>query len=55
MVIIIKRGESGTNHKIQYLVYFIIEVLSDSKTRYFHIMKLDYALLITFHKLSHYF
>jgi phosphopantothenoylcysteine synthetase/decarboxylase len=30
-------------------------VLSDSKTRYFHIMKLTYALLITYHKLSHYF
>jgi hypothetical protein len=30
-------------------------MLSDSKTRYFHIKKLTYALLITFHKLSHYF
>jgi hypothetical protein len=30
-------------------------VLSDSKTRYFHIMKLAYALLITPHKPSHYF
>jgi hypothetical protein len=29
--------------------------LSDSKTWYFHIMKLAYALLITSHKLSHYF
>jgi ribonuclease HI len=40
---------------IQYPVYFINEVLSDSKTWYFHIMKLAYALLITSHKLSHYF
>jgi hypothetical protein len=53
--IIIERGESDTNHKIQYPVYFISEVLSDSKTQYFHIMKLAYALLITSHKLSHYF
>jgi hypothetical protein len=30
-------------------------VLSDSKTRYFHIMKLAYALLITSRKISHYF
>jgi hypothetical protein len=30
-------------------------VLTDSKTQYFHIMKLAYALLITTHKLSHYF
>jgi hypothetical protein len=30
-------------------------VLNDSKTQYFHIMKLAYALLITSHKISHYF
>jgi hypothetical protein len=53
--IIIERGESDINHKIQYSVYFISEVLSDSKTQYFHITKLAYALLITSHKLSHYF
>jgi hypothetical protein len=53
--IVFERGESDTNHKIQYPVYFISEVLSDSKTRYFHIMKLAYALLITSRKLSHYF
>jgi ribonuclease HI len=55
MTIVVERGESGINRKIQYPVYFISEVLSDSKTRYFHIMKLAYALLITSHKLSHYF
>jgi hypothetical protein len=53
--IVVERGESDTSCKIQYLVYFISEVLSDSKTQYFHIMKLTYALLITSHKLSHYF
>jgi hypothetical protein len=53
--IVVERGESNTNHKIQYPVYFISEVLSDSKTRYFHIMKLAYALLIMSCKLSHYF
>jgi hypothetical protein len=36
-------------------MYLISEVLSDSKTWYFHIMKLAYALLITSCKLSHYF
>jgi hypothetical protein len=30
-------------------------VLSDSKTQYFHIIKLAYMLLITSRKLSHYF
>jgi hypothetical protein len=53
IAIVIKRGESDTNH-IQYLVYFISEVLTDSRTQYFHIMKLTYALLITACKLSHY-
>jgi hypothetical protein len=53
--IIVEWGESDTNHKIQYPVYFISKVLSDSKTRYFHIMKLTYVLLITSRKLSHYF
>jgi hypothetical protein len=48
-------GELDTNCNIQYLVYFVSEVLSDSKTWYFHIMKLGYALLIMSHKLSHYF
>jgi hypothetical protein len=53
--IMVKQGESDINCKIQYPVYFISEVLSDSKTQYFHIMKLAYALLITSRKLSHYF
>jgi hypothetical protein len=53
--IVVERGESDTTRKIQYPVYFISEVLSDSKTRYFHIMKLAYALLITSRKFSHYF
>jgi hypothetical protein len=35
MTIVIERGEPDTNHKIQYPVYFISEVLSDYKTRYF--------------------
>jgi hypothetical protein len=53
--IIVERGESDTDNKIQYPVYFISQVLSDSKTRYIHIMKLAYTLLITSRKLSHYF
>jgi hypothetical protein len=46
-IIITEQWESGTNRKMQYLVYFISNVLSDSKTQYFHIMKLTYTLLIT--------
>jgi hypothetical protein len=52
--IIVKWEESDTKRKIQYPVYFTSEVLSISKTRYFHIMKLAYALLIMSRKLSHY-
>jgi hypothetical protein len=55
IAIVIEWGESDTNHKIQYLVYFISEMSSDSKTQYFHIMKLAYILLIMSYKLSHYF
>jgi hypothetical protein len=53
--IVVKRGELDTNRKIQYRVYFVSELLSGSKTWYFHIMKPSYALLITSRKLSHYF
>jgi hypothetical protein len=53
--IVVGREESGSTQKVQHPVYFISEVLSDSKTRYFHIIKLAYALLITSRKLSLYF
>jgi hypothetical protein len=53
--IIIEQRESNTIRKIQYPVYFISEVLSDSKTWYFHIMKLAYTILIMSCKLAHYF
>jgi hypothetical protein len=55
MTIVVEQGESESNRKVQHLVYFISEVLSDLKAQYFHIMKLAYALLIMSRKLSHYF
>jgi hypothetical protein len=53
--IIVEREEEGRMYKIQQPVYYISEVLSDSKIQYPHVQKLLYALLITFRKLRHYF
>jgi hypothetical protein len=42
-------------YKVQHPVYFISEVLNESKARYPQIQKLIYAILITSQKLKHYF
>jgi hypothetical protein len=54
-VTIIVEREEGHMCKAQRPVYYISEVLSDSKIWYPHVQKLLYALLITSHKLCHYF
>jgi hypothetical protein len=53
--IVMEREEEGCVYKVQRLVYYISEVLSDSKIRYPHVQKLLYTLLITSRKLRHYF
>jgi hypothetical protein len=55
MAIIVERPEVGRAYVVQRPVYIISEVLNDSKTRYPHLQKLLYAILITSRKLRHYF
>ena len=53
--LVVEWEEEGHTFKVQRPVYFISEVLSDSKTRYSQIQKLLYTVLITKRKLRHYF
>ena len=53
--IVVEREEVGHAYKVQCLVYFISEVLNESKTLYPQVQKLLYAILITSRKLRHYF
>jgi ribonuclease HI len=53
--IIVERQEEGHALLIQRPVYFICEVLSETKIRYPQIQKLLYAVILTRRKLQHYF
>ena len=55
VVIVVERKEEGHMYKVQRPIYYISEVLSDSKVQYPHVQKLLYALLIMSRKLRHYF
>ena len=54
-VLVVEHDETGQIYKVQRPVYFISEVLGESKARYPQVQKLLYAILITSRKLRHYF
>ena len=53
--VVVEQEEEGHTLKVQRPMYFISEVLFNSKTHYPQIQKLLYAVLITKRKLRHYF
>ena len=53
--LVFERDEPGHVYKVQRPVYFISEVLGESKLRYPQVPKLLYTILITSRKLRHYF
>jgi hypothetical protein len=53
--IIIERQEDGHAYPVEWPVYFVSDVLTESKARYQPVQKLLYVVLITSRKLWHYF
>jgi hypothetical protein len=55
MAIVVERKEEGHIQTIQRLVYFLSQILAESKTRYPHIQKILYGVYLAKKKLVHYF
>jgi len=53
--VVVERPEEGHALPVQRPVYFISEVLSETKVRYPQIQKLIYAMILARRKLQHYF
>jgi hypothetical protein len=54
-VIVVERTEDGHALPVQRPVYYISEVLSETKARYPQVQKLLYAVVLARRKLRHYF
>jgi hypothetical protein len=54
-VIVVERTEEGHALPVQWSVYYISEVLSETKARYPQVQKLLYAVVLARRKLRHYF
>jgi hypothetical protein len=54
-VIVVERTEEGHTLPVQRPVYYISEVLSETKARYPQVQKLLYAVVLARRKLRHYF
>jgi hypothetical protein len=53
--IVVEQQKEGHAFGVKRPVYFISEVLFESKVRYPTVQKILYGILITFRKLRHYF
>jgi hypothetical protein len=54
-VIVVERTEGGNALPVQRPVYYVSEVLSETKARYPQVQKLLYAVVLARRKLHHYF
>ena len=55
VAIVVERKEAGKEHPVQRPVYYISEVLIESKKRYPHWQKLVYGVFMASRKLKQYF
>jgi dsDNA-binding SOS-regulon protein len=55
IVIVVERKEEAQEYGVQRPIYYISEVLTESKQRYPHYQKLAYGVFLASRKLRHYF